>query len=57
MRFIQHTTKLGESSFKSFRLSLFLLLSTIEISLIVGLSLFLKSMSHFSGKNRYGCYR
>ena len=57
MYLIQHTTKLDESSFKSFCLCYFLLLCTIEISLIVGLCLRLKSLSYFSGKNRYDCYR
>lgn len=57
MGFVQHTTKFGESSFKSCPLSVFLLLSKIKISLIVGLRFCLKSICHFPSKNGYGCYR
>ncbi len=53
MSFIQHSAKLGKSSFKSFCLSLFLLLCAIEISQIVRLRFFLKPMSCLSSKNRY----
>lgn len=57
MCFIQHTTQLGESYFEGFGLSFFLLLSTLETSLVSGLSFCLESLGYFTGKNRDGCYR